>query len=170
MKTSESIDKIATALLAAQKAMSPVEKGGVNNYDKYAYAKLENYLSVATPALQENGISLVTSGVEIRPIEGGRTTSQGKSENGVFVVIELTALHESGQWISVQSYGEGQDRGDKSTYKALTGARKYGVAMLFSMVTSDDPESTGDKPAATGNATADMKLKSRNGSTNASPL
>jgi len=34
----------------------------------------------------------------------------------------------------------GQDRGDKAIYQAMTGAKKYGYAMLFSLPTTDDPE------------------------------
>ena len=53
---------------------------------------------------------------------------------------------ESGEWIEIDIIGEGYDRGDKAVYKAITGARKYGLACLFDLVTTDDPET--DSPEA----------------------
>lgn len=56
------------------------------------------------------------------------------------VQIKLTLLHSSGEELSIVAWGEGQDHGDKAIYKAITGARKYGLACLFNLATSDDPE------------------------------
>ena len=75
----------------------------------------------------------------------GRHAKDGTPQHAYAVSIFLRLVHKSGQWIEVESIGEGQDRGDKSTYKALTGARKYGVAMLLGLITTDDPEATQDK-------------------------
>jgi hypothetical protein len=41
---------------------------------------------------------------------------------------------ETGQSISVNSVGFSMDKqGDKSAYKAITGARKYGITSLFNL-------------------------------------
>ena len=140
MKTSESIASIAPAIVKAAAAFSKVGKSGKNTYDKYDYANLDDYLSVAKPIMAEHGLCIITSAPELQIIEGGRQTSKGKPENAVTVRITLTLLHESGEWVAVEAWGEGQDRADKSTYKATTGARKYGVAMILGLVTTDDPE------------------------------
>lgn len=47
---------------------------------------------------------------------------------------------ESGETLEFDGIGEGQDSGDKATYKALTGANKYALMKLFQIPTGDDPE------------------------------
>jgi hypothetical protein len=54
-------------------------------------------------------------------------------------------VHTSGQWIETVHVGEGEDRGDKAAYKAITGATKYWVMKTFLISTGDDPES-GQQP------------------------
>lgn len=158
MQTSDSIDKISPALIEAQKEFSPVGKGGENKFDKYSYAKLEDYIKAAAPVLEKHKLAIVTGSNSLTVIEG-RLNKDGKPKSAVSVGITLRLIHESGQWIEVESVGEGEDRGDKSTYKALTGARKYGVAMLLGLVTTDDPEGgagSRKKPQSAGDGTPDM--------------
>ena len=139
METSDSTDKIYPALLAAQKEFGGVEKGSHCDFGNYNYAKLEDYIKVAAPVLEEHKLAIVTGSNSFTVIDG-RLNKDGKPKSAVSVGITLRLIHESGQWIEVQSVGEGEDVGDKSTYKALTGARKYGVAMLLGLVTTDDPD------------------------------
>lgn len=140
MKTSESIKALAPALLQAKKQMTAVGKGGYNQHDSYSYAQLADYMDVVRPALEDAGLVLITSAPSITPIEG-RQTANGKPQYACYVTLTLRVLHaETGEWSEVTSQGEGQDRADKAVYKAITGARKYGVAMLFDLVTTDDPE------------------------------
>jgi len=141
MEKSDDISKIMPALVAAQSEFVAVSKGGDNKFDGYKYAKLEDYIKAAMPVLVKHKLAIITgstSHTEASP----RMTKKGDTQPAMMVEIELILTHESGQWISVKSVGEGQDRGDKSTYKALTGARKYGVAMLLGLITTDDPEAS----------------------------
>jgi hypothetical protein len=163
MRTSDSIDKIAAALVKAQSGIKAVGKGGYNTFDKYKYAKLEDYITATRDTLAANSLVIITGTPEIQPLDG-RTTSKGNSENAVLVKLTMRLLHSSGQWIEIDQWGEGQDRGDKSTYKAVTGARKYGIANLLGLYTSDDPEDDGgnsrndDKPS--GNVAPARKAES----------
>ena len=153
MQHSESIDKIMPALAAVHAAAGPIEKSQTNDTQHYTYANLEAYLNVVRPLLEEHGLFVVTSAPEIQP-STGRLTAKGTQQNGVYVRLVFTLHHTSGQWIEVEAWGEGQDSGDKAVYKATTGARKYGVAMLFGLVTTDDPEKDSHngngKPAKAG--------------------
>lgn len=158
MKTSESIKAIAPALLEAKKGMTAIEKGGHNQHDGYKYAKLEDYMRVARPCLEANGLLLITSAPSIVPVEG-RITSQGKPQYACYVELRLRVVHaESGEWMEVVARGEGQDRADKAAYKATTGGRKYGVAMLFDLVTTDDPENDGGDDSKPANPKTDFDL------------
>jgi hypothetical protein len=139
MRHSDNLDKIAPALVKVQAACKGVAKSGENKFDRYKYADLEDYLDVVKPKLGEFGVAVVCSISEVDRLED-RATAQGKSEHAVQVALDITLLHESGQWIMVTMYGEGQDRADKAIYKAITGARKYATAATFNLATSDDPE------------------------------
>ena len=130
---------IAKALFAAQKEMGDIGKSGHNDHQHYNYANLADFNSVVVPALEKNGLVLYES-VARHTDSPGRQTKNGVA-NGCYLAVVGTLVHvESGESLSVSAWGEGQDSGDKSTYKAITGARKYLRAMFFNLVTTDDPE------------------------------
>ena len=136
MRTSESTDKIFPALMKARESMGAVSKDGFNDFNKYKYSNLESFMKVVSPPLSANGLQLVTSVPSIiHTFDGGK---EGK--NRIVLTLALRLIHTSGQWVEVDSIGEGVDPLDKATYKAITGGRKYGLACLFDLVTSDDPE------------------------------
>lgn len=136
----ESLGEISAALVAAQAEMPNVGKSGNNTFDRYTYAKLEDYVKVIRPIFAKHGLSMLTSvdAVERLP---DRATQKGGTEKCVQVKVSLTIRHKSGQAITTHSFGEGQDRSDKAIYKAITGARKYALASALGLATSDDPES-----------------------------
>jgi hypothetical protein len=153
-QTSESVDKIGTAISALQAEAGVVPMSGTNQYDRYKYAKLDDYVKTIAPLLGKHKISVVTS-VEHVGETTMRQTKSGGSEFHVTVTLVMRAMC-GGEWIECVCVGEGQDRGDKATYKAITGARKYGLACLFGLATGDDAEddspeearSAGARPAA----------------------
>ena len=53
-----------------------------------------------------------------------------------YAIIDI----ESGEAINVNVAGKGQDKGDKSMYKAMTGAYKYMQRQTFAIPTGDDPD------------------------------
>lgn len=144
MVTSETLDKLIPALVEARKAMLPAGKGGMNDYDNYGYAREEDWHAATMPALLENGLVLLFSTVVVSDaIE--RPTKKGGVEYNRTVHGVARLLHSSGEWIQVGCSGEGQDRGDKAIYKAITGMKKYGYATILALPTSDDPEKHRDK-------------------------
>lgn len=146
MKMSESIDKIAPAILAAQEEMGNAEESGVNNFDRYKYAKLRDYYKACRKQFHKHGVFVCETILETVQIEN-RLTKKNENRYATRVKIELMMVHKSGQWMSVVSDGEGQDVGDKGTYKAITGARKYGIAMAANLSTGDDPEKPDENDA-----------------------
>lgn len=152
--TSPTIDKIAPALAKVQGEMKAAGKSGDNTFDRYRYAKLEDYLAVARPLLHAHGLSVVVSVLDVHRLQD-RATSKGGTERAVEVLIQARLVHDSGEWIQVLGVGEGQDRADKAAYKALTGGKKYLLAGLLAIPTTDDPESdeavgTAPAPVASG--------------------
>lgn len=139
MKQSDDITKIAPAIVQAASELKLVGKTGENTFDKYRYAKLDDYVRIVHPVLAKHGLSAMSSVEQVWTLPE-RTTKSGNKENAVHVRVTTMLIHASGQWVAADSFGEGQDRSDKSLYKAITGARKYGLASLFNIATCDDAE------------------------------
>lgn len=131
--------KLLAALAAAQGEMGAAGKSGDNKFDKYYYAKLEDYLEVARPIMAKHGLGITFSAEHVQQLDP-RTTAKGGTEHAVRVLMTATVFHSSGQTWEIRGYGEGQDRADKAPYKAITGAKKYLMASVFLIATTDDAE------------------------------
>lgn len=149
MRTSESTANISKALAKAQAEAPGIQKSGNNTFDKYKYANLEDYIDGVKPVLTANKLSMMFSCESIETLPG-RATKNGGTEHVSRLMLAARLTHESGEWVEITVPGEGQDRGDKGVYKAMTGARKYAVACLLGLATTDDPESDGRPPESTG--------------------
>jgi ERF superfamily len=135
--------KIWAALSKAQAVCKLAEKSGKNTYDHYDYAMLPDYITVVQKPMADNGLSLSVTIEEIVRLPE-RATASGKKEQVVQVKIIGHLIHESGETADYVCYGEGQDRSDKALYKAITGAKKYLIANIFNLATSDDVEKDSD--------------------------
>jgi hypothetical protein len=134
MKTSESISKIAAALLAAQQSMTTAKKGAKNPYLGNNYADLASVDAAARPALNAAGVVYVQSA-------GGDDKS---------AVITTRFIHaESGEWIedslTIAAVPAVVDKktGEKAVTpqalgSALSYARRYSLAAMACVLTSDD--------------------------------
>lgn len=123
---SQSITKIASALLNAQKKIESASKDATNPYFKSKYADLNAVMDACKTALNENGI------VVLQPIQS--------DEVGDYV--ETTLLHESGEYLSskmritVAKQNDPQAQGSAITY-----ARRYSLqSMVFIGAEDDDGE------------------------------
>lgn len=152
MKTSESTANISKALAKAQAEAPGIQKSGNNTFDKYRYANLEDYIDGVKPVLTANKLSMMFSCDAIESLPG-RTTQRGGTEHVSRLMLSARLTHESGEWVEITVPGEGQDRGDKGVYKAMTGARKYAVACLLGLATTDDTEADGRPEATERNGT-----------------
>jgi len=131
--------KVHAALIEARRSVSKVQKGGENTFDRYKYAKFEDFVEACESALDSAGITVVYSVEEYRRLPE-RPTKKGGSEYAAEVLMSATAIASDGSQVSIRAAGEGQDRADKAYYKAQTGAKKYALAGLLNLVTTDDPE------------------------------
>ena len=160
MKTSESIDQIAPAFLAAQAAMKPLFKDAVNPHLKNQYASLTAVLDTAMAPFRENGISVLQSGAFLEGGEFGVTTR---------------LLHTSGQWIETTTPVYVAKRDAQAIGSATTYGRRYSLMALAGLVAEDNdgaaasdgerqklhkekPFPKGEKPISAG-AVADIEEK-----------
>jgi hypothetical protein len=128
LRTSIQTDQLMPALAEARAEIGAVEKQGYNEHHKYAYTKLEDVIVAIAPALNKHGLAVSGSITDFKIPE--------KKENLVIVSMTHRLTHvKSGQWIEADAIGSGADSQDKAAYKAMTGARKYGLCMLLNLMT-----------------------------------
>ena len=135
-------------ILKVQKNVKVVPKSGRNDFHKYDYATERDILDTIKPLLMENGITMTMSTGDL--IVNGDLTH-------IKVIFTLTNPDKPEEQIVCEVWGSGQDKGDKGTYKAYTGAQKYFFAKTFHIATGDDPENdtVDKKPAKTTKKTSD---------------
>ncbi len=118
--------------------MGYIQKRGKNELHDYSYAMAADIAGAIGDRLAALNVVLGRRNLSVK---------REKSQNGqgVETVVEVTLDYEfidgdSDEILSVPSYGEGRDSGDKAPYKALTGALKYALIQTFLIATGDDPE------------------------------
>lgn len=121
---------LARKLVAVMKEVRKVPKRGRNDYHGYKYALEEDILTSVREKLLAQGVVLLTS-VESALKQGD--------------VTEVQTLHtfidaDTGEQLTVKGYGQGQDKGDKGGYKAVTGSVKQMLCKNLLIPTGDDPE------------------------------
>ena len=123
MKTSESITKIAPALLNAQKDFLSAKKSSDNPFFKSKYADLQSVISAVKESLNENGIAFIQSPTE----------SEGD-------VLKLTTrlLHESGEWIEDTAVCPLVKRDPQAFGSALSYLRRYSLSAMCGIYQADD--------------------------------
>lgn len=141
--TSESTKEIYAALAKAQAEFGHAKMSGENKHHNYKYAKLSDFIEATQIALGKHDLGLNFNTIYKKSLPERKST-YGKPEYVIEVKMSLRIFHTSGEWIEVSGYGEGQDQGDKSYYKAVTGCRKYLIASALNLATEDDPENDSD--------------------------
>jgi ERF superfamily len=130
MNRSETITKIAAALVKAQADMGNAKKDAVNPFFKKNYADLNAIREAVLPALNAQGISVIQPTCVL----------EGKN------YVETVLLHESGEFISslteivVDKVNDAQRHGSGLSY-----ARRYALQSITNIGAEDD-----DAQAAVG--------------------
>lgn len=127
MNKSDTIGKLATALVKAQACMKNASKGSINPHFKSRYADLPSVLEVVRSPLNENGLSL-TGGISI-------------GDNNV-VEVEVMLLHESGEWLSATAKAVTKDTTPQAIGSATTYLRRYLTQTVCGIGSEDDDGET----------------------------
>lgn len=123
MNKSDTIGKIAVALLQAQKNMGAAVKDAKNPFFKSKFADLNAVREASHPALNAAGITVL------------QPTSS--NEHGMFVNTML--LHDSGEFISSETAIICAKQNDPQALgSAISYARRYGLQSFVSLGTADD--------------------------------
>jgi len=123
MKTSDSIGKIAPALLTAQKAITFAVKDATNPHFRSKYADLPAVIDAVKEPLNEAGIVFLQS---LSPSESGS------------IAITTRLLHTSGEWMEDTAIiplpkNDPQGYGSAASY-----GRRYSLASITGLYQDDD--------------------------------
>lgn len=144
MKTSDSITKISSALLKAQKSMGNAVKDAKNPFYKSFYADLNAIREAALPSLHENGIATLQPTVSV----------DGKQ------FVQTTLLHESGEYIASLTEIVCAKQNDPQAYgSAISYARRYGLQSLLCIGAEDNDAEAAMGRTSTKQVTAPTPAK-----------
>lgn len=136
---------LVTKLSEVMAQVSHVPKTGRNNFHNYDYATEADIVAAVRQAMAERHLMLMPSveKTEWRDVP----KKSGGSEKLCTLTVKFSVLDgDTGERLDFIVLGEGQDGGDKATYKAMTGATKYALLKLFLIPTGDDPEKDSAPP------------------------
>ena len=139
MIKSDSIAKIAAALVTAQSQMGNATKDSSNPFFRSKFADLNSIREATIPVLNANGISILQPTI---PVDGKQ-------------FVETMLLHSSGEYLAAQTEIVCAKQNDPQAYgSAVSYARRYGLQALVCIgAVDDDSEAamgrTNSKPTAT---------------------
>lgn len=122
LRTSESIDQIATALAAAQGMIEPADKDAKSHQAKYA--TLLSVREASRIPLSKNGLALIQSPV----FHDGR------------IAVITRIIHTSGQWIESEISLRLAKDDAHSMGSAITYLRRYSQSSMLGIVADDDDD------------------------------
>lgn len=124
------MDKIAAALVKAQKAFGPALKSSTNPHFTSRYADLAACVEAVIDGLNANGIALM----------------QRTHECETGVIVETILIHESGEQISGGKLHVPASKHDAQGYgSALTYARRYSLMATTGVAAEDDDGNAASK-------------------------
>ena len=110
--------------------MGKLPKTGYNSFHKYKYVTESDAMDRFRGLCYSHGVIVIPSASS--PSVSGDLTSVDVT----YTIIDVA----TGQSLTCMVPGQGQDKGDKGIYKALTGSFKYFILKTFLVPSGDDPE------------------------------
>lgn len=123
MKSSETVSKIATALIQAQEQITFAVKDANNPFFKSKYADLPTVIDAVKPALNKAGIAFIQSAT---PSEPGTLS------------LTTRLLHSSGEWIEDTATAPLAKNDPQGYGSAITYLRRYSLAAMTGLYQDDD--------------------------------
>jgi hypothetical protein len=140
--------KLAQVMYEAERipknGTAPREMGG------YKFVQVGDAADYIRKALAEKVITMMPTAVHVVG-QQDRPTKSGGNMTTVDLLTEWTLTDgESGESITIMSFGSGADGGDKYSGKASTSAMKYALLSGFLLSTGDDTEGSKPEPDKAG--------------------
>lgn len=132
MRTSETIEKIAPALILAQNNIKFAVENSVNPHLKNRYADLSSVIDAIKPALNHVQIAFMQMPEE--------------SEAGI-VRLTTRLVHASGEWIETTASCPMPKNDPQGFGSALTYLRRYSLSAICGLYADDDDGEMASQPA-----------------------
>lgn len=128
MRMSESIQDLAKSLVTANKTVGNPKKNAINPHLKNKYATLDAVIFAYKESYLSNGITVLEN---------------PKTEDGR-VGVEITLLHETGQYITHDPFMLPPGKNDAQGHgSAVTYARRYALSAVMNISADDDDDGNG---------------------------
>ena len=137
MRTSENIQDISKAIVAAQKEIEPAKKNALNPFYKTYYADMGEVIDAIKGPLNKNGIAFL----QLCDVDG----------TGADIVTTML-IHETGQFIAADIKVHSVKQDPQEYGKAITYAKRYSLQAVLGLATEDD-----DGNSASGKSDAKAK-------------
>jgi hypothetical protein len=149
MKFSDSIAKLAPALVAAQGELKGIGKDATNPAFKSKYATLDHIIDAVRPVLAKHALALV---------QGASTPVTDETGTLCGFTVETMLIHASGEYVMNAAVMPLVKRDPQGAGGALTYGRRYGLSALLSISTDEDDDgNTASRPNATAAASRSNK-------------
>lgn len=148
----EKIPEIYKAIAAIVNTTGAIPKTGYNDYHEYAYTKEEDIVNALKKQFEAHEVVLLPNVTKIEKV--GDTTL-------INVEFTLMSLKDGSKHV-FNVPGEGSDKGDKGTPKALTMAIKYALSKQFLVASGDDAEADTSVDARVYGSKSSAKASSGN--------
>jgi len=127
MFKSDTLTKLAPALLKAQRNMGAALKDSKNPFFKSKFADLNAVIDAAVPVLNEQGITVLQNPTTL------------DFSTGPKVVLQTMLLHESGEYITSETDIVVAKQNDPQAMgSAISYARRYGLQAAVTLKAEDD--------------------------------
>ena len=144
--TSETVDAIYPALIAARGEFQPIKKSKTNPHLRNNYADMGDILAAIDGAMLKHNLMVVQS--------------VSKPEAGIAITTRI--IHKSGQWIE---YGPTALPVEKATPQAagsaITYCRRYALSAALCLVANDDDDGNGASKTKPSGSEAAAALKAK---------
>jgi hypothetical protein len=128
MKHSNSMAKLAPALVAAQADLKSITKDKVNPHFHSKYVTLDAIIEAVRPVLASHGLTVLQGGFPDMDV------------NASVFGVETILLHTSGEWLSTTVEVPLGKKDPQGAGAAITYGRRYGLSSLLSLATDDDDD------------------------------
>jgi hypothetical protein len=128
MRTSDTITKIAPAVVAAASELGPIGKDAVNPAFRNKYATLDAIMEQVRPVLARHGLAVLQGVLHPETVDGVLRS----------ISVETRLLHTSGEWIASSVALPVEKVTSQGIGSATSYGRRYGLSAILGLTADDD--------------------------------
>ncbi|MFD9248366.1 ERF family protein [Streptomyces bottropensis] len=135
------------AMTAVMREIGPVGKNGHNDYQNYDFRAYEDIVAAVREPMVRYGLKLLPEVIKQEHF------TRGENTNVAILTVKYTVRGPAGDVLDtpIIVVGEGADRADKASNKAMTAAKKYAYLQAFEIADGTD-DGDREHPVASGGA------------------